>query len=318
MCTETVPSVFPDAVLFALVPLGGLVWVAGVAYFMPYFEHRWNRLHLASAVSFLFLGCCLVLSELYLDTDAATTAYFGTPLAAVLGIFLADWRAHWVFTKPSSLLASPYEVEYKARQMLHEAVWGHPTGKLNRSAAVAQDSAAPGTAVAAGGAATRGAAADAQRKGPAGPTLDDADGMDDNDSRLLAAQKLIPGRVFAEAHAVFSSGLSRFRASSVIHVFVSRFYQLQGNRHMQMSHLLQAERRHPFLDVAFTVFQMRRSEDEAQSNEGFGGISALSRVTFDRFAAEGTCAQARARVSDCGPRFARTAHGAPRATRRVP
>mgnify|MGYP000491082196 CR=1 FL=1 len=61
----------------------------------------------------------------------ACPAHLVAPLAAVLGIFIADWRAHWVFSKPMSLLSTPYEVEYKVRQMLHEAVWGHPTSKLS-------------------------------------------------------------------------------------------------------------------------------------------------------------------------------------------
>jgi len=283
LCVETFPSVFPTTALVALIFLGGFVWVCSVTYFMPFFEHRWNRFHMAKATSFCFLGASLALSELYPDTDAAVTVYLGMPLAAVLGVFIADWRAHWVYSKPASLLSTPYEVEYKVRQMIHEAVWGHPTSKLSgsrRGQELASDSSSAAPA--------RGAHARKAAEGVGLASLDD-DGLDDSDARMLAAQKLISPRVFAEAHAVFRSGLSHFRASSILHVFLSRFYQLQGNRHMQMSHLLQAERRHPFFDVAFIVFQMRRVADDktAEGETSLGGISALSRVTFDRFAADG-------------------------------
>lgn len=75
-----------------------------------------------------------------------------------------------------------------------------------------------------------------------------------------------------------------------MHVFMSRFYELQGNRHMQLSHLLQAERRHPMLDVAFIVFQMRKSVDEPALQGSAAGsnraISALSRLAFERCSAE--------------------------------
>ena len=126
---ETFPSDFTPGTLAALVVLGGLAWAASVAFFMPFFEHRWNRFHLAQATSFLYLACCLVLSELLPDADASPTVYLGLPLAAAAGVYAADWRARRVFETPTAQLANAYEVEQKARQVLHLAVWGHPTSR---------------------------------------------------------------------------------------------------------------------------------------------------------------------------------------------
>lgn len=54
-----------------------------------------------------------MLGELYPATDAAMCVYFGLPLSVVLGIFIADWRARWLYIAVPSRLTSPYELEIK-------------------------------------------------------------------------------------------------------------------------------------------------------------------------------------------------------------
>jgi hypothetical protein len=55
-------------------------------------------------------------------------------------------------------------------------------------------------------------------------------------------------------------------------------------RVLQMSHLLQAERRKPSLDVSFTVFANRKQAESESS--GPGAMSAINRVTFEKYAAD--------------------------------
>jgi hypothetical protein len=63
--------------------------------------------------------------------------------------------------------------------------------------------------------------------------------------------------------------------------------EVLANKHMQMSHLLQADRCSPALDVAFTIFQSRRKlENEMSARRGASNISAISRVAFDKHATD--------------------------------
>ena len=48
---DTFPSVMPTPALAAVVALCGAAWVGSLLYFMPFFDHRWNRFHLAQASS---------------------------------------------------------------------------------------------------------------------------------------------------------------------------------------------------------------------------------------------------------------------------
>jgi hypothetical protein len=295
---------------------------------------------LAQAATFLYGSVCLALAELYAGHDAAVTFYVGLPLAGVAGVYLANWRAAWILRTPAVRLSSPYEIELKARYLIHQALWGHHTSRLGgsssesaRSSAAAKQRAFDMSATAGalsgsvGSAASGGSSAGAallgggmtaaggSGGGAAGAGLgatsasassassatdrgggngygenasamaiDDAEASDDVEVRMQAARRLISPAVLAEVHAILRSAVSRFRASSFLHVFFARFYLLQGNRHMQMSHLLQAERRHPPIDVAFVVFQARKL---AEDTTGSGGqMSALNRVTFEKYSAD--------------------------------
>jgi hypothetical protein len=51
-----------------------------------------------------------------------------------------------------------------------------------------------------------------------------------------------------------------------------------------MSHLLQAERRKPALDVSYTVFANRKLAESESS--GTGAMSAINRVTFEKYTAD--------------------------------
>jgi len=51
-----------------------------------------------------------------------------------------------------------------------------------------------------------------------------------------------------------------------------------------MSHLLQAERRKPALDVSYIVFANRKQAESESS--GTGAMSAINRVTFEKYAAD--------------------------------
>jgi PAS domain-containing protein len=88
-----------------------------------------------------------------------------------------------------------------------------------------------------------------------------------------------------QVHEIFSQAMSRFRQSPMLHIFFARFYAVfQGNKHMQMSHLLQAERRKPPLDISYLVFQARKlAENDSGSS---GQLSAMNRVTFEKYAAD--------------------------------
>jgi hypothetical protein len=102
------------------------------------------------------------LGQLYGGYDAAVMLYVGAPLAVLGGSVLAHWRAMRAFKAPVTSFLTSFDVELKARYMLHDFVWGHPTDELGtlggRSAAAA---AAAAAAVTKGGSTGRvGTAAD--------------------------------------------------------------------------------------------------------------------------------------------------------------
>ena len=278
ICVETFPSAFSGQTLVALVVVAGAAWVGSLAYLLPYFDQRWNQFNLAMASAFFFTSACLAVSENYEDTDAAALLYLGLPLSAVLGVFAADLRANWLFRCVPARLSSPYELELKVRYMLHAALWGHPTLKGSAGSGSSGGGGLGGGAGHGGGGGGGGVEALLDEEGA---------GHEDLAARLKAAREVIPQSVFGEALRIYRLGQARFPASAILHVFVSRFFQLQANRHMQMSHLLQAERHQPPLDVAFVVFEARKKAEDTGGTDGSGEkFSALSRVSYDKYAAD--------------------------------
>lgn len=91
---------------------------------------------------------------------------------------------------------------------------------------------------------------------------------------------VFPREVLEEIRHLYKAAVHKFRSSSILHVFFSRFYaSLVGNRHMQLSHLLQAERSMPSLDVSYVVYQARKAAEDS----GGAQLSALARVEFDKY-----------------------------------
>lgn len=333
---EIFPQHVPTGVLVAALIISGLLWVGCTVFFMPFFHHSWNIWTCAQGCTFLYASICLIVAELYQDNDAAMPLYLGLPFAGITGIYLANQRAIYILRTPAVRLSSPYEIELKARYMLHQGLWGHhvlrggPMGSNGHahSSGVHHDhstagdhqqhgATVPSAAMAATGAAgslsmtTSGRGATMRSANDADSTLhnstrggatakpaaggsssasaandrpvpiEEADGSEDVEVRMQAARRLLPPSLISEVHAMYRSACARYRGSAILHVFFSRYYLMQGNRHMQMSHLLQAERRHPPLDVAFLVFQARKL---AEDNSGAAGqMSALNRVTFEKY-----------------------------------
>jgi PAS domain-containing protein len=171
-------------------------------------------------------------------------------------------------------------------------LWGHPTdhvtfgynaeAALSATAPVMRETSKTAT-VALGGSTTL--RPEGAEKIAAHHIADDLDAVDEQDDRAAATRRLIPQESVQQAHAIFTQAATRFRQSPMLHIFFARFYAVfQGNKHMQMSHLLQAERRQPPLDVAFLVFQARKLAEGAGGSNG--QLSAMNRVTFEKYAAD--------------------------------
>jgi len=240
--------------------------------FMPYYTHAMNAAHLAAASAFLWTVLCFTLNNFYPETDAAVLLYCGVPVAAIAGLTAANYRANLVLRTPPSQLGSVYDVELRGRYMLHAALWGHPLEAVGHV----------GDGTLGGAAAAGGRAGAGEASSEAAAQLLDGE-AEDHDDRAAALRRLIPPDVIAEVQALFRLATSRFRTSALLHVFCARFYAIYlGNRHMQFSHLLQAEKRSPPLDVSFLVFQARRVAEDASG----GSMSAINRVTFEKFAAD--------------------------------
>lgn len=64
------------------------------------------------------------------SADVGITLYMGSPLAAIAGAWLAGARALSIFRKPVPALTTAFEVELRARFVLHDALWGSPTARI--------------------------------------------------------------------------------------------------------------------------------------------------------------------------------------------
>ncbi len=267
VCVETFPTVLPLWLLIGLLILCALVWTASSLYFLPFYDARWNAWTTAQACIFTYATICLAISESYHETDAAVMLYLGVGLAGAAGAHMSNARVNYIARTPATRLTSPYEIEIKARLMLHTALWGHPTDKLIVPGSLRSDGSSSGSL--------------SHPEEPESSALDEEN--DDVAQRMATFRKLIAPSVLAEVQAMYRSAASRFRSSAILHVFFSRFYFLTGNKHMQMSHLLQAERRHPPLDIAFVVFQNRKAAEESMASGGSSmQLSAIARVEFEK------------------------------------
>jgi hypothetical protein len=259
------------------------LWLIAILYLMPAYRHAMNTAEAAIASVFLYASLCLLFNEGYLDTDAALMMYMGCPIAALAGIALSNMRATYIVKIPANRINSIYEVELKCRYLLHQALWGHPTDQVafgfNAEAALQAKSAQNPKHGA------HGARAEHVDKQQATSIAEDVDAVDEQDDRAAATRRLIPPESVLQAHAIYAQASSRFRQSPMLHIFFARFYSVfQGNKHMQMSHLLHAERRQPQLDVSYLIFQGRKVAEN--DNGSSGQMSAMNRVTFEQYAAD--------------------------------
>ena len=306
-----------------------LVWLVPAVKLLPYYEATMNRINIAAATSFAWAVCCLALSLGRADVDVGVLLFMSLPLSVLAGLYLHDMQVMRIQRASVERLATPYEVEIKARLIIHAALFGHATDRLysivdkargdvelgagagvagvsqrlaasgvsQRLAAsgAAQRLATPGAAAAAATAAAGaslqsgvgGAAASvaglAATAVPRRAAMDVGPGGEEDDAALdwiASVRQCFPAEAQAQVIALYRAALLNFRSSAMLHVFFARFHQtLMGNRHLQLSHLLQAERMQPPIDVSFVVFQARKAAEDG----GGAQLSAIARVEFEKY-----------------------------------
>jgi PAS domain S-box-containing protein len=350
--------------------LCGIAWLGSYVFFMPFYSALMNRSGCAVSALFLWAVACFVLQTSYFVPDTGYVFLVGSPLALLSGLALFSARANCVMRTPPARLISPYDIEIKARLVVHDALYGHITDRIGlsvylgglrstrmhpgaytalsvggdggadaaprntfarssagatfartgASASVAHGRSSVLSPVNGGAAAMRvssrsrlGGGHDGGRGGAAAAprgsastvgdesdeddaeaagggtrdqlhveNIEDADAADDIEVRRTVVRHLLPEALVAELQQMYRAGVSRFRTSAVLHIFFSRFYfNLLGNRHMQLSHLLQAERRSPPIDVSFMAFTGRRSA-EVNAAGPDNALSAVARVAFEK------------------------------------
>ena len=100
-------------------------------------------------------------------------------------------------------------------------------------------------------------------------------------ARANIIRKYIPASLKAELEAFYKKAIIAFPQSAILQVFVARFHDvINDNRQLQLGHLLQVTRLNPALDVEFLAYQARR---ELESHAGSGALSALSRVSLEKY-----------------------------------
>jgi hypothetical protein len=159
---------------------------------------------------------------------------------------------------PSVRIGTVYEIELKCRYILHYALWGHHTDRLMFGANGDEDTddvLIPGIlrieSSNEGRTTSNGRNVSNNRRRE---QIDNNEIGDDASHRIEATRKLIPQGYIDEVLSIYRSASNRFRASAILQVFFARFYAtFSTNRHMQLSHLLQAERRRPALDMSYQV-----------------------------------------------------------------
>ena len=211
--------------------------------------------------------------------------YMGLPLAAVVGLWVADTRALRLYRSPVEGALTCYDVELKARYILHAALWGHPFEKRGHLSSRIKD-------VEEGAAATAYASAHSD------------DNLDDSEETMELAHQLLKPEHLVEAESVFRKGCEAFAKSAFLQLFVARFYRFFArNKHLHMrfvyimtlacrtesffhcitfncSYLIRALRLHPSFDVDFMIFQARQAVEASSS--GGSGMNALARIAFEK------------------------------------
>ena len=151
-------------------------------------------------------------------------------MAAAAGVLLADRRAEHVADSHVAALRNAYEVEFKARYMLHTAIWGHPTSRrvqvMDGLGAVAGN---------------RGGG-DVESMAGASPSDDDSSSKEatlklltsrslSEAERTACARKAISPALLSAINALYGMGIATFPSSSILHLFAARFdSQVRNNK----------------------------------------------------------------------------------------
>lgn len=346
----------------------GLVWLCAFVFFLPFYSAIMNRAGCSMSALFLWCVVCFSLQEFNVIPDLTYCFLAGSPLAFLSGLMLFSARAHCIMRTPPARLISPYDIEIKARIVVHDALYGHITDRIGLGVYMgglrapyslippaapeksSHDSGRPPgsllarkqsvlrsqgsslhsspsshhVSISEGNrvkkATTKGDKVSGAASAPGGITrsssvynnapaasgfqalesdddeaaavkvddmhvdsIEDADAADDIEVRRTVIRSLLSPALINDLQQMYRAGVSRFRTSAILHVFFSRFhYNLQNNRHMQLTHLLQAERRSPPIDVAFLAFVGRRANESSQSNGPDGALSAVARVSLEK------------------------------------
>ena len=255
---ETFADQISDWVKIVLLSVAAVVWFTAYVGFLPFYAHSMNQLQCAFAAVFAYSVACLLLQTLNTDKDAAPTLYFGFILAAVFGVAAANYRVKKLLRTPISRLRDALEVEIVARLNMHNALFGDHTEKRTHVVSLELDATSkngegkadaelddaishPTSGAAAPATGLWAAAKPAQK--PTSNVSTKVDAFDEEDKEN--GRVILPLAVVQENHKLYRDAVLRFPGSAILHVFFARLYKAQGNRHMQMSHLLQAERRSP-------------------------------------------------------------------------
>jgi hypothetical protein len=162
---------------------------------------------------------------LYPGFDAAVMMYAGLPLAALSGIQLANWRAAWIVRRPVEKLNNFYEVEIKIRYFMQLALAQDLSlGQITLAVDVSERETAQQTD-----------ARDKASKASIKANLAEADGASDGEARMLMLRSRLTPELIKQAELLLSTGLSRFKTSTMLHIFAARFYSVfVDNHHMEM------------------------------------------------------------------------------------
>jgi PAS domain-containing protein len=277
-----------------LIFLCGFSWILSVWYCMPFVHHSMNRGQLAAACSFSFASICLMIGLVYPMYDAGITLYLGIPLSAIGGIWLADIRRSSLMRKSPLQMTSAFEAELKVRYIVQGAIFEtlHPKSVQPRIQAEWQD---PLSA----------SALDVSVPLPVESRRSTVTSLPGNvlpvqtvvndewiatyrqvdaEARAAMLRNALPRPLIELLEQQFRDSVVRMPRSSLLHIFIARFYStFVDNRHMEVSHLIQAQRLFPWLDVAFLAFQGKR---HAEASGGQHATSALNRVAFERHLTE--------------------------------
>lgn len=193
------------------------------------------------ACVYLWASVCLLLSEGYAGYDAAVALYLGAPLAALAGSRLAAARAERAARCAPAAAWTTYDIELRARYLLHQLLWGHATLETGVMGAYRSRSSDVETGQVGGGTTARGSRGDEPATG-VGLLSDASDSaLDDSGMQARAVRALLTPADVAAAAAVLATGCSLFRLSPMMHVIAARFYLFYAdNKHLHTRHVAES------------------------------------------------------------------------------